>query len=89
MPSAAVILSLVDEGRIDLDVPVAFGWWFSPALHPGSRGPELSDQGAFGCTPWIDFDLGYAATLLIKDRTQTGTEIWDAVRPIIISRLAR
>jgi CubicO group peptidase (beta-lactamase class C family) len=66
----------------------SFGWWISsPALHPGSRGPELSDQGAFGATPWIDFDLGYAATLLIRDRTQTGTEIWDAVRPIIIDRL--
>jgi CubicO group peptidase (beta-lactamase class C family) len=68
----------------------SFGWWISsPALHPGSRGPELSDQGAFGCTPWIDFDLGYAATLLIRDRTQTGTEIWDAVRPIIIENLRR
>jgi CubicO group peptidase (beta-lactamase class C family) len=66
----------------------SFGWWVSsPALHPGSCGPELSDQGAFGATPWIDFDLGYAATLLIRDRTQTGTEIWDAVRPIIIDRL--
>lgn len=52
-------------------------------------GPELSDQGAFGCTPWVDFGLGYSAVLLIKDRTRTGTEIWNAIRPIIIQELSR
>jgi CubicO group peptidase (beta-lactamase class C family) len=67
----------------------AFGWWISdPSLHPGSPGPELSDQGAFGATPWIDLGLGYAAIVLIEDRTSTGTRIWDAIRPLIIAQVA-
>lgn len=67
----------------------SFGFWISaPSLHPGSAGPELNDQGAFGCTPWVDFDLGYSAVLLIKDNAETGREIWNAVRPIIIGQLA-
>jgi hypothetical protein len=66
----------------------SFGWWHSsPTLHPGSDGPELSDQGAFGCTPWVDLDLGYTAIILIRDRTRTGTEIWNAVRPLIFEQL--
>ncbi len=71
------------------DLPgYSFGWWISdPSLHPGSEGPELSDQGAFGCTPWIDFGPGYGAVLLIKDRTSTGTAIWNAVRPVILEQL--
>lgn len=68
----------------------SFGWWHTdPQLHPGSAGPELSDQGAFGCTPWIDLDLGYTAVLLINDRATTGTAIWNAIRPLIIEQLKR
>lgn len=68
----------------------SFGWWIShPTLHPGSQGPELSDQGAFGATPWVDLGLGYGAVLLILDRTQTGTEIWNAVRPLIIEQIRK
>ena len=74
-----------DEGMVGY----SFGFWISdPSLHPGSVGPELNDQGAFGCTPWVDFDLGYSAVLLIKDNAETGREIWNAVRPIIIGQLA-
>ena len=81
---------LRSPGEDDLLLGYSFGFWISdPSLHPGSNGPELSDQGAFGCTPWIDFDLGYSAVLLIKDRTRTGTEIWNAIRPIIIHELSR
>jgi CubicO group peptidase (beta-lactamase class C family) len=66
----------------------SFGWWISdPILHPGSPGPELSDQGAFGCTPWVDLGAGYGAIVLIQDRTSTGTEIWNAVRPLILEEL--
>ena len=71
-----------DEGMIGY----SFGFWISdPSLHPGSKGPELNDQGAFGCTPWVDFDLGYSAVLLINKNGETGREIWNAVRPIIIA----
>lgn len=67
----------------------SFGFWISdPSLYPGSTGPEISDQGAFGCTPWIDFGLGYSAILLIKDSGETGREIWNAIRPIIIEQLS-
>lgn len=66
----------------------SFGFWISdPSLHPGSNGPELNDQGAFGCTPWVDFDLGYSAVLLIKSNGETGREIWNAVRPVIIGQI--
>ena len=68
----------------------SFGWWISdPSLYPGSSGPELSDQGAFGCTPWIDLDLSYTAIILIQSRTGTGTEIWNAVRPLVIEQVRR
>jgi len=81
---------LRSPGEDDLLLGYSFGFWVSdPSLHPGSNGPELSDQGAFGCTPWVDFDLGYSAVLLIKDRTRTGTEIWNAIRPIIIQEFTR
>ena len=80
--------SAASPGEDDLLLGYSFGFWISdPSIHPGSNGPELSDQGAFGCTPWVDFDLGYSAVLLIKDRTRTGTEIWNAIRPIIIEEI--
>lgn len=65
-----------------------FGVFLSaPALHPGSPGPEFSDPGLFGTTPWFDDGLGYGAVLLIGDTTATGLNIWDAVRPTIITQL--
>jgi len=67
----------------------SFGFWISdPSLYPGSNGPEVSDEGALGCTPWIDFDLGYSAVLLIKADGETGREIWNAIRPLIIDQLS-
>lgn len=81
---------LRSPGKDDLLLGYSFGFWISdPSIHPGSNGPELSDQGAFGCTPWVDFDLGYSAVLLIKDRTRTGTEIWNAIRPILIEEFKK
>lgn len=79
---------LRSPGEDDLLLGYSFGFWISdPSLHPGSLGPELSDQGAFGCTPWVDLDRDYSAVLLIQDRTRTGTEIWNSLRPIIIAAL--
>jgi len=71
----------------------SFGWWHSSAAYlqsqpqPQTPGLELSDQGAFGCTPWIDLDSNYNAILLINDRTSTGTTIWNQVRPLIIEQM--
>ena len=62
-------------------------WVSSSSLHPGSAGPEFSDPGLFGTTPWIDEDIGYGAILLIDNNTYTGLDIWNAVRPLIIQQL--
>lgn len=73
----------------------SFGWWHSDSAYlaaqplPQTIGPELSDQGAFGCTPWIDLEMGYSAILLILDRTSTGTEIWNQIRPLIVEQMMR
>jgi CubicO group peptidase (beta-lactamase class C family) len=71
----------------------SYGWWHSSAAYlqnqpqPNTVGPELSDQGAFGCTPWVDLNYNYSAVLLIYDRASTGTTIWNAVRPLIIEQM--
>jgi CubicO group peptidase (beta-lactamase class C family) len=73
----------------------SFGWWHSDPAHlaqqpqPQTGGPELSDQGLFGCTPWIDKSLNYSAIILIFHRTQTGTEIWNEIRPLIIEQIKK
>ena len=71
----------------------SYGWWHSSPVYlqnqpsPNTVGLELSDQGAFGCTPWVDLNYNYSAVLLIQDRTQTGTTIWDAIRPLIVEQM--
>ena len=59
----------------------------APRLHPGSSGPEFSDPGLFGATPWIDVGLGYGGVLLIENTTENGLNLWDALRPGIIRQL--
>lgn len=66
----------------------SFGWWISgDSLHPGSAGPELSDPGLFGTTPWLDFDLRYAAVLLITSTSDNGFAMWNAARSDILAQL--
>lgn len=71
----------------------SYGWWHSDAVYlqnqpaPQTVGLELSDQGAFGCTPWIDFEYNYTAILLIQRQTSTGTTIWNEIRPLIIQQM--
>ncbi len=68
----------------------SFGWWFTdPKMHVGSPGPELSSQGTFGTTPWIDFGLRYSAVILVKSRIKEGTLIWNVVRPVIITQMSK
>ncbi len=59
----------------------------APRLHPGSSGPEFSDPGLFGATPWIDVGLGYGGVLLIESTTGNGLDIWDTLRPQITRQL--
>lgn len=62
----------------------------APRKHLGSSGPEWSDPGVFGSIPWIDLSLGYGAVLLQADiisGTETGLDIWDDLRPGIITQL--
>jgi CubicO group peptidase (beta-lactamase class C family) len=54
----------------------------------GSPGPEFSDPGLYGTTPWLDAGLGYAAIILINQDVSTGLEMWTAVRPITIAQVA-
>lgn len=66
----------------------SFGWWISDGrLYPGSAGPELSDPGLFGTTPWIDFDRRYTAIIFINGTTDIGLSMWDALRPEILQQL--
>ncbi|MDX2181119.1 MAG: serine hydrolase [Bryobacteraceae bacterium] len=73
----------------------SFGWWHSDPSYlslqpvPRTSGPELSDQGAFGSTPWMDLGLNYAAVLLVNKRTQAATELWDRIRPVIVEQIQK
>jgi CubicO group peptidase (beta-lactamase class C family) len=88
----AGIEKLRSPGRAAL-TGYSFGWWHSDPAYlalqpqPQTTGLELSDQGLFGCTPWIDKGLNYSAILLIFNDTQTATEIWNAIRPLIIEQI--
>lgn len=71
----------------------SYGWWHSSAEHlqsqpaPITPGPELSDQGAFGCTPWIDLEHNYTAIILVNSNVPAATLIWNDVRPLIIAQM--
>lgn len=62
-------------------------------LFPGSPGPEVSSQGLFGATPWVDFGLGYGAILLLMEDNnssavpQTSIDLWNQLRDGIIAEL--
>jgi len=63
-------------------------WWISAAAnHPGSAGPEISDPGLLGSTPWIDFGQGYTAVLLINGTPEKGLAMWTAARAKILEAL--
>ena len=68
----------------------ALGWWISPQARLGSlsQGPEISVPGAFGTIPWLDDDRRYTAILLLRDEVQTGIELWNSLRPLILEQLA-
>ncbi|NKF20845.1 serine hydrolase domain-containing protein [Solimonas marina] len=66
----------------------SFGFWISDAAnYPGSNGPEISDPGLLGTTPWLDFDKSYTAVVLITSDTDTGIAMWNAARTQILDQL--
>lgn len=71
----------------------SYGWWHSAPGYlqqqplPQTPGLELSDPGAFGCTPWIDFEYNYTAILLINSNVPTATTMLNGVRPLIIEQM--
>jgi CubicO group peptidase (beta-lactamase class C family) len=73
----------------------SFGWWHSDSgflasqREPRTHGPELSDPGAFGTTPWVDQGLGYAAVLLVRKNLLSGLELWNEIRPLIIEQIQK
>jgi CubicO group peptidase (beta-lactamase class C family) len=68
----------------------SFGWWIRDLAQAlPSRGPELGAPGANGSVPWIDFDKGYAAVLLLDADRETGLRLWSALRPLIVEQIER
>lgn len=68
----------------------SYGWFIaSPSLYPGSSGPEISDPGLYGSTPWVDLDVGYGAVLFIQSTVATGADIQNGVRPLILQIFGR
>lgn len=73
----------------------SYGWFIAAPglLQPGSAGPEITDEGLFGTTPWIDFDVGYGAALFIQGNISsgqaTGAQIQNGVRPLILKLFGR
>lgn len=66
----------------------SFGWWISDdAIHPGSAGPEISDPGLLGATPWIDFDKDYTAIVLINGTPGIGLAMFNAARADILEQI--
>ena len=60
----------------------------APSLYsPQSPGPEYSDPGLYGTTPWFDDGTGYGAVILINEDTATGLDMWNAARPLILQQL--
>lgn len=83
--SPRLMLSKPVDGSFD---GYSNGWWLSAAdAHPGSAGPEVSDPGLFGATPWMDFDKNYSAALWVVKDTTTGVNLWRQLRPLILQQI--
>ncbi|WP_028080762.1 serine hydrolase domain-containing protein [Solimonas soli] len=66
----------------------SFGWWLTDSdAIGGSAGPELSDPGLLGTTPWMDYDQRYTAALLLTSTTDIGIAMWHAARTDILAQL--
>jgi CubicO group peptidase (beta-lactamase class C family) len=59
----------------------------SQYANAGTPGPEFSDPGLYGATPWFDTGKNYAAIILINQDTVTGLNMLTAVRPVVVTAL--
>lgn len=68
----------------------SFGWWIRDIAQASpSRGPELGAPGSNGSVPWIDFDKGYAAVLLLDADRETGLRLQAVLRSLIAEQIDR
>lgn len=71
----------------------SYGWWHTDPSYlrsqpaPVTPGPEFSDQGAFGCTPWIDLEHNYTAIILVNSNVLNATIVWNDARPLIVAQM--
>jgi hypothetical protein len=45
------------------------GVWIEPDVSVSVDAPTISSIGAFGFTPWVDFDYGYFGVLMVEQQT--------------------
>jgi CubicO group peptidase (beta-lactamase class C family) len=82
--------SSLPGGTADYFTGYTFGLFITASsqyANAGTSGPEFSDPGLFGATPWFDTGKNYAAIILINQDTVTGIDMLTAVRPVIITAL--
>ncbi|MCA9629383.1 MAG: beta-lactamase family protein [Myxococcales bacterium] len=54
-----------------------FGWWVS------REEPVVADPGAYGATPWLDNDRGYAAMIILEAKAELGVNLRIETKPIL------
>jgi len=62
------------------------GWWLEELDDKGVA-KRINAAGVFGTVPWIDFDKGYAAILLMNATQKTGEHLAAKIRPMIEATL--
>ena len=62
------------------------GWWLE---EPDDKGvaKRINAAGTFGTVPWIDFDRGYAAILMMNATQKVGADLAAKIRPMNESTL--
>ncbi len=54
-----------------------FGWWVS------RQESVVADPGAYGATPWLDNDRGYAAMVILEAKAELGVNLRIQTKPIL------
>ncbi|MGE3675997.1 MAG: serine hydrolase domain-containing protein [Polyangiaceae bacterium] len=54
-----------------------FGWWVS------RQDSVVADPGAYGATPWLDNDRGYAAMVILEAKAELGVNLRIQTKPIL------
>ncbi|NQY56726.1 MAG: serine hydrolase [Ilumatobacteraceae bacterium] len=61
----------------DAGIGYGYGWW-----HDRNTG-RISDAGAYGSIPWLDFDGEYGVYLVIEEDSGTGNELKNQIEELI------